>query len=223
MSAAKRQLMESWIKSPMTGCRFAPLQFNHNKLEHISYPDASLLAADRLHEQLEWLGREQSAAMLSFPYVEEEAALLALIETLCGWGDRWTLERRAEAGSFGLYWRTEQGDHANILGLGPLLTMPVTRRAPCFGMVFWPGGRRRATTNRLGLGDIAPLRRDGAPLLDEATRRAMFRETQDNARGLLPEARWSERERTSFYLSAALQAQIGHLASAYPTPPEVEV
>lgn len=134
--------MRRWLARRFTGCAFA---------QALAVQDILFGAFDERAEPsdvdaiFDLAADQHLAAMIVFPTVRSEVALLAQLDHLAT-GDRWRLARESVGGLdtddllVGIEWRTSSGLSATPMGFGPFPTMPVTRRAPYVCIATWPGG-----------------------------------------------------------------------------------
>lgn len=126
-----------------------------------------VLAATHLGEQLEPLlidaAGHHEAALLIFPDLRRDEDVAALVDGL-GQHPSWIVSE-VEWKEFprpdlliGLDWKTPTGHISTAMGMAPLATMPVTRRAPYVSLVVWPGGHenpfRQSDRPRVSLADM---------------------------------------------------------------------
>lgn len=96
-----------------------------------------------LDRNLEIYAAQGRTVMIVFPFITTERGVLAALDELRSGSDKWKVTRRpAPAGvaRVGVEWRTASGELADAMGFGPILTMPVPRRAPYVALGLWPGG-----------------------------------------------------------------------------------
>jgi hypothetical protein len=131
--------------------------------------------------------RKMFGALL-FPrvrYADELAEVLAVLHASKRWQctrENWRekLQRPADV-PIGLYWVTPAGERSSVMGFAPLGSMPVTRRAPYFALVAWPGGRDNAYAKPVdGVGFI-----DADPGVPQASYDEMKKRTIADTRTLL--------------------------------------
>lgn len=107
-------------------------------------------------EQFRVAARQSWAAVAVFPDVRAEAQLIELLNLLKG-AERWRCRRVASSMPgllVGVEWKTDHGPWSQTMGFAPLLTMPVTRRAPYVGIAAWPGPPRKAGLEYVGFIDM---------------------------------------------------------------------
>src|SRR5262249_38663064 len=109
---------------------------------------------------------------------------------------RWRRSKRTEDGIPGvlvtLHWTTKSGDVCDVMGFGPSVLMPVTRRSPYFAIGLWAGGRANPFRGK----GITPQSRPGhvnfldAPpqFEDQQSYENLFRETRTSVGELMASA-----------------------------------
>lgn len=142
MSAAEH--VRLWLARRLTGCHFAGvLAGSGNGIAFSVFPN--LAAATVLDSFLDAAASQHLPAIGVFPAIRSEAQLVEQLRGLAA-GDRWTVSIEAPEGLqtddtlVGIRWRTPTGVASAPMGLAPLPTMPVTRRAPHTCIAAWPGG-----------------------------------------------------------------------------------
>lgn len=126
----------------MTGCTFASQMSKDKKLAlyHASQVDHDMIDLFFLQAGLDF---EAAVAVFSAP-----RSIQDMIQTLCSLlaGERWRGRVFCEDDDsfcITMEWKTADGLWSNCMGLGPLFSLPVTRRAPYLGLALWPGPPRR--------------------------------------------------------------------------------
>lgn len=92
---------------------------------------------------LDGCGAREQAAVLVFPSIKSTDGVVSLARSLNG--GRWTCQERfdeARGHLFELAWMAACGLPSSVMGLAPLLSMPMTRRAPLVVLALWPGPPR---------------------------------------------------------------------------------
>lgn len=141
MSAAEH--VRLWLARRLTGCHFAAsLAGPRDGILFSVFP--SRASAEVLDSFLDAAASQHLPAIGVFPAIRGEVQLVRQLETLAQ-GLRWTVSIEApealqtEDTLVGLRWRTPSGLSSSPMGLAPLSTMPVTRRAPHACIAAWPG------------------------------------------------------------------------------------
>jgi hypothetical protein len=162
-----RQLMTAWLRANITGCLFAT-RFAKEATGHIRpLVLTGAIEATHLPQQLDPVLRDAAAhseAVLAiFPDLRTPEDVARLLDSLSrgeGWSCReveWKEHARADI-LIGLGWRTPTGQMTSAMGLAPLGTMPITRRAPYVAIAIWPGGQenpfRQQPRKRVSLADM---------------------------------------------------------------------
>ena len=163
------ELMVRWLRAGMTGCEFARVfakQPAPGEVRSVMVRNAlgEPSVAEVLEPMLEKAASDHAALMAVFPelrYDEEIADLAAKFSrhpawTL--WEPEWTTDSQRDDILVALDWRTPSKHASNALGLAPLGSMPITRRAPFVALVVWPGAHensfRDVTYKRVGVADM---------------------------------------------------------------------
>lgn len=163
------ELMVRWLRAGMTGCEFARV-FAKQPAPGEVRPVVvrSSLSEPRVGEILDLIFQKaasESAAVLTiFPdlrYDEDVADLASALSSHHAWTlwqPAWPAEAQRDDVLVALDWTTPSGHSSSALGLGPMGSMPVTRRAPFVGLVVWPGAHdnpwREVTYKRVGVADM---------------------------------------------------------------------
>lgn len=131
-----------WLRHG-TGCGFAAQLAHSGRAAfetHLATPDAG--AVD---QRLDEYARSERVAILIFPLVTDEQSLVSVLCALRDGSSRWKLRDRGptpnDRARVGVDWVTATGDLNETMGFAPLLSMPITRRAPYAAIAAWPGGR----------------------------------------------------------------------------------
>ncbi len=132
-----------------TGCSFAATLAKHpDGLIEWATQQTALTAEGvaRINTFLDQAGNASRAAVVVFPELRSASDICGLIRRLVA-DARWTLERsewrehaRPDILAW-IKWRTSAGRLSSAMGLAPLGSMPVHRRAPFVAIALWPGGR----------------------------------------------------------------------------------
>lgn len=102
--------------------------------------------ADELDRNLEIYAAQGRTVMIVLPFITTERGVMAALAELQSGSNRWAVRLRAGptgVARIGVEWRTASGELADAMGFGPILTMPVPRRAPYVALGLWPGGQSR--------------------------------------------------------------------------------
>ena len=133
-----------WLGSGFTGCGFAQSFANGS---HILLSDVGANAPpEAIDEIFETAAEDEIPGVAIFPTIKTEEQLVEQLKLLAP-GKRWAVRRvdvdglTTEDLLIGLQWTTSNGFVSLPMGFGPLVTMPVTRRAPYVCIATWPGGR----------------------------------------------------------------------------------
>ncbi len=180
-----------WLRSSLTGCGFAT-SFSSNRPLKLDYytPIDEAIDVDAIGGFVDGTATNEVVAVVLFPSIRTAAdlvdALLALTRD-----ERWQLadagwpvgQERADSTALSLTWRTKSGGLSDAMGIAPLGTMPVTRRAPYVAIVAWGGPHLNLhirPTDRVGVAS-APTG------LDKAEHGRLMRSTDETVRELLRE------------------------------------
>lgn len=150
--------MAVWFKAG-SGCAFAA-QFASGRAPRIAYATFSKVdgsVATDINNHFSAAAPDQRAAVALFPSIATEAELVELVKSLCAderWRCRHVDSKLPGRAAVMLEWRTDAGQWSRTMGLAPLLTMPVTRRAPFVAIAAWPGTSRKPTAKVVGFIDM---------------------------------------------------------------------
>lgn len=173
-----------WL-ARFSGCHFAARYATREDEERLRIsvvhhlPDDQI---DSLNRLLEGCAEIKQAGIFLFPGVGDQEQLVAIVQKLAS-SDRWELETsldEARGMLVRLLWRTADGHMSDTLGMAPLLTMPLTRRAPYCAIALWPGSPRKEGEDRVGFIDMP----SGLPA---DKHRQMLQSSTDTVRNLLGE------------------------------------
>lgn len=149
----------TWFQVMSSGCHFAG-HFAREDSRRIAF--ATLFKIDdatpfAITQHFEQAALRDHAGVVVLPTIQREAEIHSLLDLLTS-SDRW---HRQELNSnqpgrlaVALHWRTQGGLWSRSMGLAPLLTMPLTRRAPFVAIAAWPGGPKKPATDTVGFGDM---------------------------------------------------------------------
>lgn len=169
-----RRTVQRFLHADTAGCEFVGSFAKDG--EGISWfaldGDPSPDAADALTALVESAQATNEVSGLVFPNISSEAQLRDLIG-MFEQSARWTVKREPDVRAgrpieiVRMCWLNQQGTPSSLLGMAPLLTMPVTRRAPYVSVFLWPSERankhRKQQFPEIGIGDSQP-----PPLEDDA-------------------------------------------------------
>jgi hypothetical protein len=180
-----------WLRSSLTGCHFAT-SFSSTKPLKLDYytPISEAIDLAAIAGFIDGTATNEVVAVVLFPSVRTPADLAHTLLTLCG-DPRWQLgeeswpkgRERADSVALSLTWKTVSGDLSDAMGVAPLGTMPVTRRAPYVAIVVWGGSHLNLhirKTDRVGVAS-APTG------LDKAEHGRLMKITDERVRELLRE------------------------------------
>jgi hypothetical protein len=162
-------LMVRWLRAGITGCEFARVfatQPAPGEVRPVVIRNALAEppVADILQPILLKAAEEHAAVLAIFPdlrHDEEVADLAASLSRHPSWTlsePQWPMDARRDDVLVALEWATPSQHVSNALGLGPLGSMPITRRSPLVGLVVWPGAHenphRDVRYKRVGVADM---------------------------------------------------------------------
>ncbi len=168
-----------------SGCHFAARYATLEDEERLRVSVVQHLPGDQvdsLNRLLEGCAEISQAGVFVFPGVADQEQLVEIVQTLAS-SDRWELETDLDVARgmlVRLLWRTAEGNTSDTLGMAPLLTMPLTRRAPYCAIALWPGSPRKEGEDRVGFIDMP----SGLP---DDKHRQMLQSSTDTVRNLLGE------------------------------------
>ena len=216
-----KNLMTAWLRANITGCLFAT-RFAKEPTGYIR-PIVLTGAIDATHlpEQiqpvLEDAAAHSEAVLAIFPDLRTPEDVARLVDSLSR-HDSWSCgeiewrEHPRDDILISLEWGTPTGQTTSVMGLGPLGTMPVTRRAPYVALALWPGGQknpfRQESRKRVSLADMPHS-------LDRETHDKYWRQTEENKRRYLEgQNEGSARPRVTFCLPRTVRSQIRALSTS---------
>ncbi len=180
-----------WLQSTLTGCHFAT-SFSSRKPLKLDYytPINEAVDLDAIGGFIDGTAAREVVAVVLFPSLRTPRDLLEVLGTLCT-DPRWQVNEvhwlegreRPDSVALSLTWKTPTGDISDAMGVGPLGTMPVTRRAPHFAVIVWGGPHLNPyirKTDRVGVAS-APTG------LDKAEHARLMKVTDERVRELLRE------------------------------------
>lgn len=210
-----KQLMAAWLRANITGCLFATrfAKESTGRIRPIVLTGA--LDATHLTHQLDPALRDAAAhseaVLLIFPDLRtpaEVARLLDVISTDPAWTCSEISWKDYKRDDFlvSLEWTTPGSHKTSAMGLAPLGTMPLTRRAPYVSIVLWPGGQenpyRQEPRKRVSLADMPHS-------LSEDVHDSYWRQTEENkARYLEGQDEGAARPRVTFCLPKEVRSLI---------------
>jgi hypothetical protein len=138
--------MRQFLASKNSGCLFARQFATANKapIDWIMPVGGLSDLAGHLDDAFDDAAKTSHAAIVVFPDIETQAALVSLLVRLAK-SERWTFREVARSQTresdllLGIEWRTARMHQSSIMGLAPFVTMPIYRRAPHVGLALWPG------------------------------------------------------------------------------------
>lgn len=185
-----------WLLARISPCGFAKAYAAEHPLTKESRIACSVILDDLSSQDVvdadslfDAVGQEKMFGALLFPrvrYAEELTEVLSVLHA----SPRWRCTReiwrqklsRPEDVPIGLQWRTAAGDDSSVMGFAPLGSMPVTRRAPYFALVVWPGGHDNEYAKKT-VGVVGFI--DGDPGVPSAAYETMKTKTGAHTRELL--------------------------------------
>ena len=141
-------VVQRFLVSGTTGCGFAhSLARSGTGIAWLALSgnmDADL--PGQLDALLDQAAMDRELAILIFPDMRTSSDVASMLQALC-LGQRWSMElqpwkkhERTDA-LVHVMWTNGDGDRTSALGLAPLGSMPVVRRAPFVSIAVWPGPR----------------------------------------------------------------------------------
>ena len=179
-----------WLKGGLTGCRFAKMLAKKRPRIRVDfYSPFGLFDHDEAAAFIDGTVARDVVAILLFPAIRTAAATADLLLHLSK-SERWKVVaepwrsgfEKADALPFGLRWKTSTDCiECDAMGLGPIGTMPVTRRAPYVAIVIWGGPHKNDHVKkgpRVGVAsaptDLDPKKHDRMMKLSDARVRALL-------------------------------------------------
>lgn len=149
---AAEEHVRDWLTRFLTGCHFASaLARRRDGVLFGRYVEpTSGVALDALFDVA---ATRHVPAVAVFPQIRTESELVAQLGLLLA-DERWSLSIEHPTGLdtddvlVGLRWRTSGGLSSAVMGLAPLMTMPLTRRAPHVCLAAWTGGHENPRVKR---------------------------------------------------------------------------
>jgi hypothetical protein len=209
------KLMTAWLRANITGCLFATRFATENTGRIRQVVLTGALAASHLTQQLDPVLRDAAAhseAILAiFPDLRAPEHVAQLLDSLsrdAAWSCAeiaWKEHPREDL-LLSLEWTTPNGHRTSAMGLGPLGTMPLTRRAPYVAIALWPGGQenpfRQEPRKRVSLADMPHS-------LTEEVHATFWEKTEENkARYLAGQEEGAARPRVTFCLPSSVRPLI---------------
>jgi hypothetical protein len=132
----------TWLKSLCHGCAFANQYAETAFMVELSGPSA--FEFEEYERAFDQGVASRVPVVVVLSDIASQAELVRVLNALRQ-GDRWSVQKapRCEWPSqcpVMVTWRTTQGPDSILMGLGPFLSMPPTRRAPYVALAMWPGG-----------------------------------------------------------------------------------
>jgi hypothetical protein len=133
-----------WLRSGMTGCRFASTLAAKRPVLVDFYSPIGPLDHGQMAAFVDGTADRQVTAVLLFPELRTARDIADLLVALRR-RERWQVTRarwprgyrKRDSIAFSLEWRTRANGVCDAMGLAPLGTMPITRRAPYVAIVVW--------------------------------------------------------------------------------------
>lgn len=170
-----------WFMGSNSGCYFAShfAQENTKRLLFGESLGISESTPDEINDHFDSAHAASFAGVMIFPHIRNRLDLDRLLELLAA-NERWC---RTETTAHGhrdvrLQWTTPHGALSETMGLAPLLSMPVTRRAPYVAIAAWPGEPQDPAASETAFIDMNSD-------LDEALHRTKLKQTQSLTRTML--------------------------------------
>lgn len=144
------KVIRLWLGSRLPGCIFASsLARKPDRLWILHDVDV-----DALDAYFDRAGGHHGIPVVVWPRIVSGDELIEKLATLRRM-PRWRLSLASNGGTDGasavrILWETAGGEMSEVLGFGPALTMPATRRAPYFGMSLWPSSRANSFKTKEG-------------------------------------------------------------------------
>lgn len=210
------QSMKRWLReASFTGCSFAAsfAKAGEKLFSHVitEAAAATKLLATELAPPLAHAASQHHAALFIFPDLRTDNDVASVILNLCQdaawqWHEEpWRKHGRGDV-LISLQWRTPAGNLSTALGLAPLGTMPITRRAPYVCIVVWPGGHENPYwPTKGGNVSLADMPHD----FNEEVHAAMRSESEAKTKDLLDShAEGAADYRVSFCLDASVRRRL---------------
>jgi hypothetical protein len=141
-------VMRSWLRAGLSGCLFVPrlsaagcTAIRFRSLPGPTDEQTPVLVDAAMREATE----DGKAIVLTFPFLKSAYDVATLLRTLAS--DRhWTCVERpgsdASILNVDATWQVNGDKFSRVMGLAPLGTMPLTRRAPYVALCAWAGGHQ---------------------------------------------------------------------------------
>jgi hypothetical protein len=167
-----------WLHQ-MTGCRFAQRFVKATATTDAERSPRIVCAtieigedaASRFSEFLDGCAGIEAAGVGLFPSIASTEQIARLVRAL-GEHERWRFGCRIDEQRrlllLSVEWKTLQGKWSSAMGFAPLMTMPITRRAPYVALAMWPGAARKANQDVVGFIDMPSHFDDHKKLLGES-------------------------------------------------------
>lgn len=159
------ELMSRWV-SGGSGCGFAGALAKQKRLVFFEFTKLSVQPNDitNLERTIDDQALRKNVVLFFLPHLRTAAEVAALLRDLDArdrWAARvvpWKTQGRGDM-QIALSWKGTAP--FSVMGVGPLGSLPASRRAPFFGLVIWGGGRensfqrdRVSESDSVGLVDI---------------------------------------------------------------------
>lgn len=135
-----------WLHSGLTGCHFASTFAAKKPVRIDFYSPLGAIDHEQLAAFIDATAARELTAVLLFPELRTARDTVRVLASLSR-GPRWRVARarwprgyrKADSIALSLEWKTQAGAICDAMGLAPLGTMPITRRAPYVAIVVWGG------------------------------------------------------------------------------------
>jgi hypothetical protein len=135
-----------WLQSGLSGCHFAATLAAKRPVRIDFYSPLGNIDHEQVAAFIDGTATRQLTAVLLFPALRTASDVIGLLAELRR-GARWRIARarwpkgfrKADSIALSVEWETTAGVVCDAMGLAPLGTMPVTRRAPYVAIVVWGG------------------------------------------------------------------------------------
>jgi hypothetical protein len=146
-----------WLRH-LSGCHFVAGLINEQRINCFIIDSNDRHALADFEKYLDDCTKAKIAAVGIFPSLKSEVELSEFIHKFTKSG-RWEIkyfDGPSNLQVVSINWKTEEGKLSSAMGFAPLMSMPVTRRAPYVGLAVWPGPQKPNSkpTNAVGFIDI---------------------------------------------------------------------
>lgn len=187
-SQAIRQAVRRFVHAECIGCSFAYEAVKDGRgVAYVTFVgEVDDSTGTELNTVLDQAATDDDLAIMIFPNLRAADEVEALLASLVI-DRRWSRQSTNEQDRFGrevrsdrLYWENAGSEKVSIMGMAPMFSMPITRRAPYVTLIAWPGSRanahRKSQLPVVGIGDM-PLRHN-LQNLSEASYKSMVTDTR---------------------------------------------